>query len=1160
MKDKAVSDNSVPRIKHDVFVSFRSEDIRRGFLTHLTNTFQEKKIKAFVDGQTLKGEAIWPSIVGAIEASSISVIIFSPGYVSSEWCLEELAKIFECRVKYGHTIIPVFYHVEQADILYRSGRYRRSPFAKDDSKHESKLQSWRSALEKSAQLSGIESSKIRDDDKLVKEIVNHVLTRLRMVNSKGQVGIDKKIEEVVSWIKENPKQTRLIGIWGKGGVGKTTLVEEVYNKLQSQYEGCYFLAHVTEELSRHGILSLKENCFSKLLGYDVKIVSPNSLPKDIVRRIESMKVLIVLDDVNDSEHLEKWLEILGNFGSGSRIIVTTRHLEVLEANKADKKYQLGELSSDEALTLFNLNAYNQSDYRREYNRLSECVVLYAKGIPLVIKVLAGHLRGKKKEEWQRELDKLEKMPQRKVYDVMKLSYDGLEHKQKQMFLDLACFFLRTHERVNVGYLKSLLKDDESDNSIDFELGRMKDKALITFSEDNNFVSMHDNLQQMAWEIVRQESIEDPGKRIRFWNPSETYEALKNVKGIDSIRSIVLHWPAIKKERLRPHIFAKMSRLQFLEIDDLYHYNSVKPFDIHGANTCWPKWKKARIADILAEGLHFLATELRFLCWYHCPLESLPENFSAEKLVILRLPHSRMEKLWLGVKNLVNLKELDLSKSKKLKGLPDLSKAINLEVLILRSCSMLTSVHPSIFSLPKLEKLDLERCESLTILASCSNLHSLSHLHLDFCENLMKFSLISDNMKELRLRCSKIKALPPSFGHQRKLELLHLEESGIERLPSLKNLTQLLHLDLSFCDKLQTIAELPPFLENLNVQYCTLLQTIPKLPSSLKTLNTEACTSLETLPELPPSIEILNVESCSSLGTIPELPPCLQTLNVQCCHLLRTIPKLPTCLKTLHTKNCTSLQNLPQLPPFLETLNATYCKSLKRVLFLTAKDEKLKENMKMLLFWNCSNLDKHSLVAIRLNMKINMMKFVANHISAPDHSHVEDYSDYEYNYHSYQAVYAYPGSNFPEWLEYKTTEDYIIIGLPSSMSSSLAGFVFCFVLGEFQHTDIIRRVEFKITVSDGGGKDEGERESVRMYMDYWDDTIESDNICVMYDQRCSHFLLSRPRRLTSFKIQITMEARISFDESFYVPLQKVLKGFGVSPISFDKLQSSNYKFR
>ncbi|WVZ21028.1 hypothetical protein V8G54_008350 [Vigna mungo] len=197
------------------------------------------------------------------------------------------------------------------------------------------------------------------------------------------------------------------------------------------------------------------------------------------------------------------------------------------------------------------------------------------------------------------------------------------------------------------------------------------------------------------------------------------------------------------------------------------------------------------------------------------------------------------------KNLVNLKELDLSKSKKLKGLLDLSKAMNLEVLILRSCSMLTSVHQSIFSLPKLEKLDLERCECLTILASCPNLHGLSYLNLDFCENLMKFSLISDNMKELRLRCSKIKALPPSFGHQRKLELLHLEESGIERLPSLKNLTQLLHLDVSFCDKLQTIAELPP----LNVQCCHLLRTVPKLPTCLKTLHTKNCSSLQKLSQV-----------------------------------------------------------------------------------------------------------------------------------------------------------------------------------------------------------------------------------------------------------------------------------------------------------------------
>jgi len=79
------------------------------------------------------------------------------------------------------------------------------------------------------------------------------------------------------------------------------------------------------------------------------------------------------------------------------------------------------------------------------------------------------------------------------------------------------------------------------------------------------------------------------------------------------------------------MFAKMRRLQFIEVSEDYEFDCLN--QLH----------------ILAEGLQFLATELRFIAWLGCPLKSLPENFSAEKLVILKLPDSNMEKLWDGVK-------------------------------------------------------------------------------------------------------------------------------------------------------------------------------------------------------------------------------------------------------------------------------------------------------------------------------------------------------------------------------------------------------------------------------------------------------------------------------------------------------------------------------
>ena len=98
------------------------------------------------------------------------------------------------------------------------------------------------------------------------------------------------------------------------------------------------------------------------------------------------------------------------------------------------------------------------------------------------------------------LDKLKYITPLEVYEVMKLSYKGLDHKEQRIFLELACFFLTSNIMMNVGELKSLLKDNESDNSVFYGLERLKDKALITFSEDS-YVSMHGTLQEMAWEIV-----------------------------------------------------------------------------------------------------------------------------------------------------------------------------------------------------------------------------------------------------------------------------------------------------------------------------------------------------------------------------------------------------------------------------------------------------------------------------------------------------------------------------------------------------------------------------------------------------------------------------------------------------------------------------------
>ncbi|XP_006492480.2 disease resistance protein RPV1-like [Citrus sinensis] len=108
---------------HDVFLSFRGEDTRDNFTSHLHYVLSLKGIKTFVDDQLIRGDNISRSLLDTIEASSISIIIFSERYASSRWCLDELLKILECKHDYGQIVIPVFYRVDPSHVRWKTGTF-----------------------------------------------------------------------------------------------------------------------------------------------------------------------------------------------------------------------------------------------------------------------------------------------------------------------------------------------------------------------------------------------------------------------------------------------------------------------------------------------------------------------------------------------------------------------------------------------------------------------------------------------------------------------------------------------------------------------------------------------------------------------------------------------------------------------------------------------------------------------------------------------------------------------------------------------------------------------------------------------------------------------------------------------------------------------------
>ncbi|KAF8029256.1 hypothetical protein BT93_E1814 [Corymbia citriodora subsp. variegata] len=65
---------------------------------------------------------------------------------------------------------------------------------------------------------------------------------------------------------------------------------------------------------------------------------------------------------------------------------------------------------------------------------------YAKGIPLALEVLGSLLCATTEDVWESTLMKLSRIPDKKINNVLKVSYDGLDENEKEIFLHIASFF------------------------------------------------------------------------------------------------------------------------------------------------------------------------------------------------------------------------------------------------------------------------------------------------------------------------------------------------------------------------------------------------------------------------------------------------------------------------------------------------------------------------------------------------------------------------------------------------------------------------------------------------------------------------------------------------------------------------------------------------
>ncbi|KAH7835907.1 hypothetical protein Vadar_031057 [Vaccinium darrowii] len=731
--------------------------------------------------------------------------------------------------------------------------------------------------------------------------------------------------------KIRDENTPKIGIWGMGGVGKTTVLKLLNNKPEIT-EIFDFVIWVTVSKSQ-SIRMVQEEVGQRLSVEINKDESDDRVARKLHQRLHGKKYLLLLDDVWEMVDLVSVGFPNPTQDSGRKVVLTTRKLEVCRKMGTDIEVKVKVLQEEEAREMFYSNVEDVVKLP-DIKPLAEKIVKECDGLPLALKVVSGVLR---KEEnvnvWRNFLRELrspatsfiEEMNEN-VFKVLKVSYDQLNNTEKEQCL-LFCGLYPEDSEIDKAELIQYLRAEgilsreltfaEAFDQGDAILQALIDASLLEKGHDDYFVKMHDVVRDLVLAMTSPKG-EEPQQLVRAGTSSERI--------LDAVE------------------WKKATRISFMK-------NDLR--NLPESPDC-PKL-------------------LTLLLQRNFNLKVIPETFFSNMpdLRVLGLSFTRIKSLPTSISKLDSLRELVLSDCDSLEALPAgaICKLSQMEVF-------------------KLLRTQLSGESREIVAKELSNLSSLSCLEFDFgtVGNLQHFLENSISWKQRRLtkfhfhinvdhhyvesginRClcygggeeeeeeERGSSLPPAIENvliqSEFFELIGHGKLSTFSEVGVRNICELKWCIIRVCDELEKIVDINglemgafPNLEHLYLRKLSKLKTIlclemgegPLLPpppnantfTNLKSLTLSGCPSIEQLfssgfmVQQLSNLEALYVRSCQGLkGMIPddqkldyEPLPKLRTLR------LRNLPEfdsffegVPMCwqsLKEVFILRCPKLKKLP----------------------------------------------------------------------------------------------------------------------------------------------------------------------------------------------------------------------------------------------------------
>ncbi|XP_058070665.1 disease resistance protein RPS5-like [Magnolia sinica] len=716
-------------------------------------------------------------------------------------------------------------------------------------------------------------------------------------------------EQILGWIKD--AKIGMVGVYGMGGVGKTTIMMNINNRLKDAklFQSIIWVT-VSEDLNLKRLQTdIAKKVQLNLQEGDDEVNRAAKLHDALLTR---QKFLLILDDLWKSFPLEKVGIPEPNEENGCKIALTSRSLDVCRGMKTDKNVKVKELSKEEAWDLFKDHLGSNVVLASNVQTIAKLVTEECGGLPLALITVGEALRDiDDVHEWSHALNQLRSSEceiegiQDEVFRRLQFSYNRLSNEKSR-----ACFLycslypedykIPVEEVIKYWICEQLIDErgdiqSQIDNGHSIVNGLTRACMLESFIDEVGikYIKMHDLLRDMAIDITKH----NPRFIVKAGTGME--ELLKDEEWVGDVERVSLMSNRIHNLVATPNC-PKLTTL-FLQGNPLEGH--ITPSFFRNQHMCGLKvldLSDSRI-ECLPDSLSSLVNLRALVLTKCCYLSAIPSLAKLNELRLLDLSFTNIDQLPQGMERLANLRFLDLSYMYKLERIDAgvISKLPHLEHFTAWQNKLILSII-----------LD-DQMEILTRLVhlrlSFSNLVTFSH-YVQFGQShkLKKFSFSIGNIvcKESYIKLDEINYL---YEFERLVYLGDLQVGTRESLHLLPaNTVDLIMIECSNFTRLSLLSlQNVEGLKFCRITWCFSMKSVLSVKDNVSFLTALEHLFLESLPNLQ--------TVCRGVAT----PGTFQSLNsiiIYDCYKLKNLFSVGWLknlqnLEKISIKNCNEMTDL-----------------------------------------------------------------------------------------------------------------------------------------------------------------------------------------------------------------------------------------------------------